>query len=220
MQTGGISFRKNSPDRLETVSVIPRKKALIQGIPSSAEEPVPKLGTERNGTRGKNWFRKQQRNNFKNALYVHQKSSFLTIFWHFRLLRFARSWFHFRGMVGSFGTAFREFVSIFVAHKGIPSCVLFRGMFGTVFWEFASVFVQRNGIPSCVLFRRRVRNRNIGVCFYFYSTERISELFSLPGKDSERNSDEFLFRGTTGISSEITNYSLFRGIIFVGNSQP
>jgi hypothetical protein len=44
---------------------------------------------------------------------------------------------------------------------------------------------------SCVFFRRRVRNRIMGVCFYFYSSERNSELFSLPRKGSERNSEIF-----------------------------
>jgi hypothetical protein len=82
------------------------------------------------------------------------------------------------------------------------------------------------------------------VCFYICSTERNSELFflpvkcsegnsetlllflfngpefrvfSLPRKGSERNFEGFLFRGTTGISSEITFcsvYSVFRGISF------
>ena len=63
--------------------------------------------------------------------------------------------------------------------------------FGTEFREFASILVPRNGIPSCVLFRRRVRNRIMGVCFYFCSTEQNSELFSLPRKGSERNSEIF-----------------------------
>ncbi len=62
------------------------------------------------------------------------------------------------------------------------------------------------------------------VCFYFCSTERNSEMFSLLRKGSERNSENFFFRGTAGIPSEITIcsvYSVFRGIIFfVGNSQP
>ena len=63
--------------------------------------------------------------------------------------------------------------------------------FGTEFREFASIFVPWNGIPSCILFRRRVRNRIMGFCFYFCTTERNSELFSLPRKGSERNSEIF-----------------------------
>jgi hypothetical protein len=90
-----------------------------------------------------------------------------------------------------------------------------------------------------------VRNGIPRVCYHFCSTERNSELFSLPRKDSERNSAsmllflihgtefrvvfssaegfgmefrEFLFRGTAGIPPEITIYSVnsvFRGIIFL-----
>ena len=86
---------------------------------------------------------------------------------------------------------------------------------------------------------------NPRVCFYFGSTERNSELCSLPQKGSEQNYGslllflfqgtefrvvfssaegfgtefrDFLFRGTTGIPSEITIcsvYSVFRGIIFL-----
>jgi hypothetical protein len=103
----------------------------------------------------------------------------------------------------------------------------------------------RNGIPSGFLFRGMVWNGIPRVCFYFCSTERNSELFSLPRKDSEWNSAsmllflfhgtefrvvfssaegigtefrEFLFRGTAGIPSEITYCSVnsvFRGIIFL-----
>ena len=90
-----------------------------------------------------------------------------------------------------------------------------------------------------------VRNEIPRVCFYFSSTEQNSELFSLPLKDSEGNSEsmllflvhgtefrvafssaegfgtefrDFLFRGIAGIPSEITLcsvYSVFRGIIFL-----
>jgi hypothetical protein len=101
-------------------------------------------------------------------------------------------------------------VIFFVARKGIPSCVLFCS--GMVRNGIPRILVPRNGIPSCVLFRRRVRNRITGVCFYFCSTERNTELFSLPRKGSERNSE------TTGIPSEITicsDFSVFHGIIFL-----
>jgi hypothetical protein len=86
-----------------------------------------------------------------------------------------------------------------------------------------------------------VRNRIPSVCLYFCSTERNSELFSLPrngsdrnsernlilfhGKEfraffssaevSERNSENFLFRGKAGIPPEQTNCSVFRGKIFL-----
>ncbi len=113
--------------------------------------------------------------------------------------------------------------------------------------NLASAFCStRNGIPSGFLFRGMVPNGFPRVCFYFCSTERNSELFSLPRKGSERNSasmllvlfhgtefrvvfsstewfgteyQEFLFRGTAGIRSEITICSVnsvFRGILFFG----
>ncbi len=92
------------------------------------------------------------------------------------------------------------------------------------------------------LFRGMVRNGIPTVCFYFCSTERNSELFflplkgsepnsesmllflfhgtefrvfSLPRKGSERNSERFLFCGTAGITLEMiicSVYSVFRGI--------
>jgi hypothetical protein len=107
------------------------------------------------------------------------------------------------------------------------------------------LLVARNGIPSCVLFRGIVRNGIPRICIYFGSMERNSELCSLPQKGSEQNNGSlllflfhgtefrvvfssaegfgtefrnFLFRGTTGIPSEITicsAYSVFRGIIFL-----
>ncbi len=113
------------------------------------------------------------------------------------------------------------------------------------FREFASTFVPRNGIPSWFHFQWRVRKEFPRVCFYFCSTERNSELFSLPLKCSEGNSESlllvcsternselfslmrkgserkskgFLFRGTAGIPSEITIgsvYFVFRGINFL-----
>ena len=60
--------------------------------------------------------------------------------------------------------------------------------------------------------------KSASFCFYFCSTERNSELFSLPRKGLERNSESCLFRGTAGIPSEIpicSGYSVFRGIIFL-----
>jgi hypothetical protein len=90
---------------------------------------------------------------------------------------------------------------------------------------------------------RQLRNGIPRVYFYFCSTERNSELFSLPRNGleqnyescfyfcimaqnsehfsplrngSERNSESFLFRGTARVPPEQTNcsaYSVFRGII-------
>ena len=115
-----------------------------------------------------------------------------------------------------FGTEFREFPSIFVPRIGIPICFLFLWRVRKEFWELASILVPRNGIPSCFLFRWRVRKGIRRVCFYFCSTERNSELFSLPWKSLEQNSESFLFCGTARIPSEITTcfvYSVFLGII-------
>jgi hypothetical protein len=106
------------------------------------------------------------------------------------------------------------------------------------------LFVARKGISSCVLFRGMVWNGIPRICIYFGSSEWNSELCSLPQKGSEQNYGslflflvhgmefrvvfssaegfgtefrDFLFRGTIGIPSEITIcsvYSVFRGIIF------
>ncbi len=127
------------------------------------------------------------------------------------------SWFLFHGMVRNGKTRVPIF-QFFVARKGIRSCILFRG-------------IIRNGIPR--------------TCIFFGSTERNSELCSLPQKGSEQNYGslllflfhgtesrvvfssaegfgtefrDFLFCGTTGIPSEITIcsvYSVFHGIIFL-----
>jgi hypothetical protein len=79
-----------------------------------------------------------------------------------------------------------------------------------------SIFVPRNRIP--VIFSSvEDSERNSESSFYFCSREWNSELFSLPRKGSERNSESFLFRGTAGIPSEIpicSGYSVFRGIFF------
>jgi hypothetical protein len=113
---------------------------------------------------------------------VHQKSSI-------RLPRFVLSWFLFHGMVRN-GIP-RVYLYYLLDGKEFRVVFSSAEWFGTEFREFASILVSRNGIPSCVLFRRRVRNRIMGVCFYFCSTERNSELFSLPRKGSERNSEIF-----------------------------
>ncbi len=146
--------------------------------------------------RGKNYFYETAAKNLTKWFCLYIKSR---LFWHYT--RHSKSIFIF-----------------FVARKEISNCVLFRGM-------------VRNGIPR--------------ICIYFSSTERNSELFSLPQKGSEQNYGclflflvhgtefrgvfsstegfgtefrDFLFRGTTGIPSEITIcsvYSVFRGIIFL-----
>ena len=90
--------------------------------------------------------------------------------------------------------------------------------FRTEFREFASLFVPRKGIPSCFLFRWSDRKRNPRDCFYFlFNGTEFRVLFSsAEGFGTEFR--DFLFRGTAGIPSEITIcsvYSVFRGIIFL-----
>jgi hypothetical protein len=110
--------------------------------------------------------------------------------------------------------------------------------------EYISIFIARKGIPSCVLIRGMARNGILRICIYFGSTERNSKLCSIPQKGSEQNYgslslflvhgtefrvvfssaegfgtefQDFLFRGTTGIPSEIiicSVFSVFRGIFF------
>jgi hypothetical protein len=141
----GTEFRseKIPRNRLGTLSVIPRKKVLI---PSSVEEPNPKLGTERNRILPKNEFE-------RNSLNIEQ-NIFLPGWWKpirsdstrthnlttvgdfhcrvlFRVVFSAAEWFgtEFRVVFSSpegFGREFREFACISVPLSGIPSCFLFR----------------------------------------------------------------------------------------------
>ncbi len=90
-------------------------------------------------------------------------------------------------------------------------------VFRREFRECTFIVVPQNGIPSC-FFSAEGFGREFQDCFYFCSTERNSELFSLPQKGLELNSENFLFRRTAGIRSEITIdslYSVFHGIIFL-----
>ncbi len=73
--------------------------------------------------------------------------------------------------------------------------------FRTEIQEFASFSVPRNEIPSSFLFCCRVGKEIQRVRFYFWSTERNSELFSLPRKGSEWDSNNFVFHGKAGIPS-------------------
>ena len=60
-------------------------------------------------------------------------------------------------------------------------------------------FVARKGIPNCVLFRGMVRNGIPRICISFGSTERNSELCSLPQQGSKQNYGSLfliLFHGT------------------------
>jgi hypothetical protein len=194
------------------------RKHSFRAIPSSAEEPIPKLGTERNEIpRKKLLLRNSSKITWQNELSVHQKSSFLTL-----LLKYSAAAFC------------SELVSL--PRNGSPerhseSLFLFFGI------------PERNS-ELCSL-PQNDSERNSRICIYFGSTERNSELCSLPKKSSEqsygslllslfhrtefrvifysgegfgREFRDFLFRGTTGIPSEITNcsvYSVFHVIIFL-----
>ena len=139
------------------------------------------------------------------------------LFWHclsnIRLPRFDLCWF-------LFGRGSERLFQFFVARKGIPSCVLFRGM-------------VRNGIPGVcfstpvthliqkwrkILLPQKGSEQNYGrlLLFLSHGTEFRVVFSSAEGFGTEFR--DFLFRGTTGIPSEITFcsvYSVFRGIIFL-----
>ena len=74
-----------------------------------------------------------------------------------------------------------------------PSLTVFRNKLGKYVIKWLLRFVL-----ICFLFRGMLRNGIPRVCFYFCWRERISELFTLPRKGLERNSDcllLFLFHG-------------------------
>jgi hypothetical protein len=183
----GTEFRseKIPRNRLGTVSVIPRKKALI---PRHSEFRGRANSEARNGTEWnsaeKITFTKQQQNNLTKWFVCTSKVVFSdTIIEIFgcRVL----FWVGFSSTEW-FGTAFREFISIFwnsgkefravfssaewfgteienlhlFWFPGTEFRVVFSSEeeFGTELWEFASIFVPRNGIPSYFLFYRKVRN--------------------------------------------------------------
>ena len=128
--------------------------------------------------------------------------------------------------IGPFGPEFqlRIRVQFYKTDKNDLS-ILQKSFFLTLFLKFwAAVSCSEQ-----FLFRRMVRNGIPRVCFYICSTERNSELFSLPRNGSERNSESlllfccivhnsehfsplrncsernfesFLFRGTAGIPPE------------------
>ncbi len=188
------------------------RKCSFRGIPSSAEEPILKLGTEQNSAKKLSFTELAP-----HGLYDY--SDIEHYYWNFGLPSFVLSRF---SSAEWFGTEFRQFASIFFPRNGIPSCFLFRWrirkgilrvffyfcirgkefrvvfssaeVFGREFREFASIFVQRNEIPSCFLFRGRVQN---GI-----------QWFSVP-----RNS-----RNSVGNNHLFRLFRLPRNYFFVGNS--
>ncbi len=169
----GTVFRseKIPRNRLGTVSVIPQKKALIprhSEIRGIANSEV-RNGTERNGIPRKKLVLRNSSKKLNKMIYLYIKSR---LFWH-------HTWHS-------------ESIFLFFLHEKEFRIVFSSAeCFGTEFRESASILVPRNGIPSYFLFRRRVRNRIMGVYLYFWSTERYSELCSLPRKGSEWNSEIF-----------------------------
>ncbi len=135
------------------------RKCSFRGIPSSAEEPIPKLGTERNGAE----FREKMK--FYGTCIASLNTQTASI--HSTL-----SSILFRGMVwngiprvcfyfcsternsGLFSLLLKssegnsESLLLFWYHGTEPSCFLFRHRFRKGFRDFASIFVQRNGIPK------------------------------------------------------------------------
>ncbi len=121
----------------------------------------------------------------------------------------------------------------------------FTKWFGTAFREYISIFCRTERNSELGSLPRNGSERNSENLHLFGSTERNSQLCSLPQKGLEQNYGslllflfhgtefrvvfsfaegfgmefrDFLFRGTTGIPSEITIcsvYSVFRGIIFL-----
>ncbi len=87
----------------------------------------------------------------------------------------------------------------------------FRECASTVFW-----FQERNSELYSLPQKGSEQNYGILLLFLFHGTEFRVIFFSAEGFGTEFR--DFLFRGTTGIPSEITIcsvYSVFRGIIFL-----
>ncbi len=125
-----------------------------------------------------------------------------------------------------FGTAFREIIYIICCTGGKEFRAVFSSLewFGTEFRELASILVSLNGIPSCVLFRRRVQNRIMGVCFYFFFPRNgIPSCFLYRGR--VRNGIP-RFSVPQNNQNSVGNNHLFRlcrlprNYFFVGNSRP
>ncbi len=165
------------------------RKCSFRGIPSSAEEPIPKLGTERKGIPRKNEvsWNSQGLYDHSDNLYILQKISFEIL----GLPCFVLSSFLFRGM----------------GRNGIPRVC------------FYICSTERNGIPSCFLFRWRVRKEIPRVCFYFCSKERHSELslpLKCSEGNSESlllvlfNGTEFrvIFSSAEGLGTEFRGFSV------------
>jgi hypothetical protein len=150
-----------------------------------------------------------------------QNSSFLTL-----LLKYSATAFYSELVSLPRNGSERHSESIFlffVARKGIPSCVLFRGMVWNGIPRICIYLGPRNGITSCVLFRRRVWNRIMGVCFYFVPRNGIPSCFLFRGRvrnEIPRFSVPRNNRNSVGNNHLFRLFRLPRNYFFVGNSQP
>ncbi len=157
-----LRSKKIPRNRLGMISVILRKCS-FRGISSSAEEAIPKLGTEQNGTE----FRE------KIKFYGTRTPRPLWLLWHLTLLlKFWAAEFCVEQVSLPRNGSERNSDSLLLYFfHGTEFRVVFSSAegFGRELWEYSSIFV---------------------------STERNSELFSLPLKCSEGNSESSLLFGT------------------------
>jgi hypothetical protein len=168
------------------------RKHSFRGIPSSAEELIPKLGTEKIS------LMKRKQNNLTKCCWF----LFLGMDWNGILRVYFYFLLHgkeFRVVFSSaerFGKEFRELASILV--HGTEYRAVFSSVegFGTELCEFASIFALRNRIPSYFLFWRRVRN-------------------GIPRFSVLRNN-----RNSVGNNHLFRLFRLPRNYFFVRNSQP
>ncbi len=159
----GISFQKKFR-RIdsEQFPLFHERKCSFRGIPSSTEEPIPKLGTERKGTEIREKMKfcgtctaslfyfcsKEPKSELFNLPLKSSEgiSESLVLFW-----------FHgteFRVVFSSLeGFGFQEFASLFVKRNRILSCFLFTEGFGTEFWELSVPRNSRNSVRNNHLFR-------------------------------------------------------------------
>ncbi len=139
---------------------------------------------------------------------------FCHYYWNIRLPRFVLSWFLFHGMVRNgiprvyfyFLLHGKEFQVVFASAEWL----------GTEFREFAFLLVPRNSELCSLPQKGSEQNYGSLLLFLFHGKEFRVVFSSAEGFGTEFR--DFLFRGTTGIPSEITIcsvYSVFRGIIFL-----
>ncbi len=163
----GISYRKKFRGiDSERFPLFRGRKCSFRGIPSSAEEPIPKLRTEQNGTESRE----------KIKFYGTRTASMITLTSNWRPHPC-------KGCVIT--TTLRK-------QAKYRSKIISPYLKSRLFWHYFLNFGLPRFVLSRFLFRGMVRNGIPTVCFYICSTERNSELFSLPLKGSEGNSESML----------------------------